>query len=635
MIIYSALRADFSDSVLYQRIDEEIRENFKLNLGHSVSDSEFRSWKNSLPSINNALEIGDIPGDANVAIEYQIPRTTKRVDFMVAGKDKNQQDNVVFVELKQWEQVSRTDMRGIVKSYVGGGQRDLVHPSRQVLSYTTFIKDFNVEVQENEIELHPCAYLHNCKDPSVIKSDSYRAYLDRAPTFLGNEVDKLGEFLANRISFSSDQDLIKRMEESPLRPSKDLANCIDSLLHGNREFNLLDEQILALEKCKELAELVEDQKQVLLVRGGPGTGKSVVAINLLNELLNSQKICKYVTRNTAPNKVFRKKLSGRHSITEDRLRELFVGSGSFRDKSTNEEDVLLIDEAHRLNLKSGNHGQFGENQIMEIINAAKCSVFFLDEDQQVHWKDIGTREEIIRWAEHHGADLSELKLESQFRCNGSDGYLDWIDRSLQISRPAELIQEKLAYDFRVFDNPIELRAEIEEHNKTKDRARLVAGFCWEWQGKKDPSINDVTIPEYGFSMPWNLHENDSDSASYWIMRKGSINEVGCINTCQGLELDYVGVIIGKDLMVRNGVVQTDAGQRAKGDSTVRGYKTALKKDPTATLEKADRIIKNTYRTLMTRGTKGCYVFCVDSETNEYFKTLSNGVFKPGLQVLND
>ena len=624
MIVYTATRGEFDAGVRNDQITGDIYARFRERIGQNTSQSEIESWTNSLPSINNALHVGNIPEDSTVAIEYQIPRTKKRVDFLVAGVDNDGFDSIACVELKQWQSVKKSEMHGMVKTHLGGTERIVPHPSRQAFSYAAFIQDFNVAVQESNIELHACAYLHNCHTDAVIKDESYREYLELAPSFLADDEEKLGHFLGNCVSRVSERDLIGEIDASELRPSKDIAACMDRLLKGNREFTLLDEQIHAFEAVRK-ASRTDTKKQVVIVEGGPGTGKSVIAVNVLNALIADRKNSVYVTRNTAPRKVFQRRLSGRHPISQDRLKALFQPSGKFWRSPSNDTDVILVDEAHRLNYKSGHVGQFGENQVKEIVNAGKCSVFFLDEDQNIHWKDIGSRHEITQWADHFGAEITNVKLDTQFRCNGSDGYLDWLEDVLH-SREIDSTLN-MDFDFRVFDDPHDLYDAIRRKNEPNDRSRLVAGYCWEWKDKKlKHQIRDVTIPEFGFSMFWNLHESDADSASYWSMRKGSIDEVGCINTCQGLELDYVGVIVGKDLIMRDNYLMTDATARAKDDSTVRGYKTAMKDDPQATLERLDKIIRNTYRTLMSRGTKGCYVFCVDNETNEYFKSVSRDRF---------
>jgi DUF2075 family protein len=356
-----------------------------------------------------------------------------------------------------------------------------------------------------------------------------------------------------------------------------------------------------------------NNKNVLIVEGGPGTGKSVVAINLLVQLSKLGLNTQYVSKNAAPRAVYHSKLT--KSFKKSEIVNLFKGSGSYVDLERNTFDVLIADEAHRLNEKSGLFKNLGHNQIKEILRAATFSVFFLDEDQRVTLDDIGSKEEILKWARKEDIIVHETQLTSQFRCNGSDGYLAWLDNVLQIKETANFDFDDHEFDFRIFDNPIDLRNEIFEKNKINNKARMVAGYCWDWVSKKDAELADINIPEYNFYAKWNL---DTDG-SLWIVSPTSVNEIGCIHTCQGLEVDYIGVIVGDDLVVRNGEVLTRPGKRSKMDSSIRGYKKLIQKDPIQGAAKVDKIIKNTYRTLMTRGMKACYVYFTDRETEEYFR----------------
>jgi uncharacterized protein len=235
-------------------------------------------------------------------------------------------------------------------------------------------------------------------------------------------------------------------------------------------------------------------------------------------------------------------------------------------------------------------------------------VFFVDESQRVTIDDIGTAEDIRALAEAAGAHVTEAELFSQFRCNGSDGYLDWLDDVLGIRTAQEQVVD-LDYDFRVFDDPNELFAAIAEKNRANNRSRVVAGYCWEWQtsGKDDPAHHDIVIPEWDFARSWNL-----GSTPTWAIDVGSIDQVGCVHTAQGLEFDYVGVIIGGDMRVENGMAGTAYGKRAQNDPALRGIKKMAKNDLPRAQRVADAVIRNTYRVLMTRGLKGCYVFCTDA-----------------------
>jgi len=378
---------------------------------------------------------------------------------------------------------------------------------------------------------------------------------------------------------------------------------------------MIDDQKIVFEKALALArQSSEKNKNVLIVEGGPGTGKSVVAVNLLVALTSKPYLnVQYVTKNAAPRAVFEAKLTG--SMTKSAISNMFTGSGSFVSAGPNLFDALIVDEAHRLNEKSGMFKNLGENQIKEIINSSKCSIFFIDEDQKVTWHDIGKKEEIENWAHRLGAKVEHMKLESQFRCNGSDGYLSWLDNTLQIKETANQKLSEVNYDFQIMNSPLELKQAILEKNKINNRARLVAGYCWDWVSKKNNTVMDIIIPEYQFAMKWNL----ASDGNLWLIKPESVNEVGCIHTCQGLEMDYVGVIVGKDLIAHEHKIVTDPSRRAKTDASLKGYKKKLKSDHWHAVVKADQIIKNTYRTLMTRGMKGCYVYFEDKEVEKIFR----------------
>jgi DUF2075 family protein len=340
----------------------------------------------------------------------------------------------------------------------------------------------------------------------------------------------------------------------------------------------------------------------------------VVAVNLLAKLIERQRNARYVSKNAAPRAVYEAKLVG--TFRRSRISNLFCGSGSFHQCEPNTYDVLIVDEAHRLNEKSGLYRNEGDNQIREIIRAARCSIFFVDDDQRVTVHDIGHTEEIRRLAYEQHAVVTDRELSSQFRCNGSDGYLAWLDDTLDIRQTANNRLDTSEYDFRVFDSPADMHALIETKNRASNRARVVAGYCWKWPSKTNPAPYDIEIHEFRYRRRWNLAKD----GSLWIVAPNSVDEIGCIHTCQGLELDYVGVIIGPDLAFRDGKIVADASKRASSDQTVKGLKKMRRENPEDARRLGDLIVKNTYRTLMTRGMKGCFVYCTDPELAAYLRT---------------
>jgi DUF2075 family protein len=623
MIIYLAHKAKFREDVLSNRIEEIVHDSFRAKLGKSVTESEFSSWKHSLREMDRIMEDSDIPHNAGVAIEFNIPQTSKRVDFIVTGVREDGQRTAVIVELKQWQEVKATPMDGIVRTFVGGHERNVNHPSYQAWSYAMLIEDFNETVRQDPIHLRPCAYLHNCSSGSVLHAPFYADHVRRAPAYLRDDAKKLREFIKSHVRYGDDGQTMYRISNGRIQPSKNLADHLSSLLQGNREFYLIDEQKTVFETALHLAiNASATDKKVLIVKGGPGTGKTVVAINLLVELTSRGFVSQYVTKNSAPRAVYENKLTG--TFKKSRISNLFVGSGQFTETRANTFGGLIVDEAHRLNEKSGLFNNLGENQIKELIHASTFTIFFLDEDQRVHWKDIGEKSQIRQWARSFGATVVEMELSSQFRCNGSDGYLAWLDQVLQVRETANTTLEGTNYEFKVCSSATELRELIERRNRSNNKARMVAGYCWDWPSKKSATAFDFNLDDGTFQAKWNL----SDDGPLWILKPESVREIGCIHTCQGLELDYVGVIIGPDFVVRDGKVVTDGAKRSMGDASMKGYKTLLKADRAAACAKADLIIKNTYRTLMTRGTKGCYVYSTDPETNLYLQAQSSGAPSP-------
>ena len=633
MIIYEATKGEFCDSVFSGTIVDEIHTMYIAKMGKDTSPNEIMSWENSMQYMYKVLNDSSIPNDCGVAIEFKIPHTNKRVDFIITGLNQFMDDSVIIIELKQWSKVEKVEgLDGVVKTFVGGSTRDVTHPSYQAWSYASMIENFNETVETDEIGLYPLAYLHNydIKENDPLTDEIYKEYYTKAPIFGQKDALKLRKFIEKYMKHGDNTDILYRVDNGKIRPSKKLQDTLSSMLDGNQEFFMIDEQKIAYEMALMMVResYGDSKKRVLIVEGGPGTGKTVIAINLLVQIMNYEMNALYVTKNSAPRNVFFEKLRGKNRSL-NWLKTIFKSSGSFVQSESNDFDAIIVDEAHRLNEKSGLFSNLGENQVKEIINAAKFSVFFIDRNQRVSLKDYGSVEAIYEWASEFGADVKHMKLVSQFRCNGSDGYLSWLDDVLEIEETANFEgfdSFGIDYDFRVIDDVCELRdlifAKNEERNdekidKTFD-ARLVAGYCWNWpkDGRANSDYHDIKIGD--FEMSWNLNNTET-----WAIDETSINEVGCIHTAQGLEFDYVGVIIGNDMRYEDGHIVTDFTKRAKTDQSLKGIKKFYDENPEEAIKVADEIIKNTYRTLMTRGMKGCYIYCEDMALQVYFKEKLN------------
>jgi DUF2075 family protein len=615
MLAYSSTKSGFLQDA--PEIGEIVRQSVADRLGINIrrESSEYRSWTNSLGNaMYHVMNASDIPNDAGVAIEYRLHGRQQRVDFMISGSGVDGSSNLVLVELKQWDSVTPSPLDDHVFTYLGGGKREVHHPSYQSWSYSRLLNDFYDVVSTEPIVISPTAYLHNLLTADVVKNARFRDLLRKAPLFIGSERKELCEYISQRISTGDGGRIIERVESSQIHASKQLVDALESMLRGNEEFVLIDDQKTAFERIRfQVRELVANEKAVVLVKGGPGTGKSVIAVNALVDFLGQGLNTRYVTKNAAPRAVYQAKLKGKRMDVA--TNNLFVSSDSFHTVPPNTYDALVVDEAHRLVAKSGFYRNLGDNQIREVIEAAKVSVFFADESQLVTWRDIGTLENIREAARDLGATVTEMELTAQFRCAGSTDFLEWLDYSLGLGGSAEADLSGSEFEVTLFDNPSELRDFVFAKNQSNNKSRLLAGYCWDWVSKKDSKMYDIVFPGTDFAMKWNLTADGSE----WMISPTSINEVGCIHTCQGLEGDYIGVIIGNDLEVVDGRLVGNPKYRSKQDKSLQGFKAAFAENQESALARADLLIRNTYRTLLTRGMIGIGIYCANPEVAAYFR----------------
>ena len=617
MLIYEGVKNSFLKDVDDDLLAPELKKKVYEKMGRYTSDSEYRSWVESMGFMYKVMNDKEIPDDAGIAIEYNVPQTDKRVDFIISGYNDEEKPGVIIIELKQWDKLEKVDNSALVETYTGHALRKVVHPSYQAWSYAKLIKDYNSTVQDLEIDINPCSYLHNYvrKDNDPLDDEQYKIFTDVAPAYTNGQVYDLRKFIKKTVKKGDNKEVLYEIDHGKIRPSKSLQDSIRSMIEGNQEFVMIDEQRVVYDEIIRLSELCQEdhKKRTIICQGGPGTGKSVVAVQLLAELTQRGQFVQYVSKNMAPRTVYLEKLKGMKKLTG--VENLFKGSAGYVEIGNNQINTLIVDEAHRLELKSQYTKDNGNNnQIREIIHASRCSVFFIDESQRVTLKDIGSVEEIERLAKEEGSEIYHMELLSQFRCNGSNGYLAWIDNVLEIRETANHNLDGIDYDFKVFDNPHDLRRAIVEKNRISRKARLVAGYCWNWPKatQNDPDYHDIVIDD--FEMSWNLSGGEA-----FALDEKSIDYAGCIHTTQGLEFDYVGVIIGNDMRFENGHIVTDFTKRANTDQSIKGLKKMYKENPDEALKIADEIIKNTYRTLMTRGMKGCYIYCTDKDLSEYLK----------------
>ena len=385
MLVYEATKLSFIDDVDLGIIADKIRNKYIEVLKRKPSISEYTSWKNSMPYMRGVLSDNKIPDNTGIAIEYNLSPTNCRADFMISGYN-NETSNIIIVELKQWEKATEVPlMDGIYKvnTYTGKGLREVNHPSYQALTYKSLLEDYNEIVQQKNIKIIPCAYLHNYyfEEDDTLISEHYKKYTSEAPLFGHNDVIKFRDFIKSSITQGDDATILHEIATSDIKPSKMLQDSLAQMLKGNKEFNMIDDQKIIYEYAIRTAinTISSNKKSVMIIKGGPGTGKSVLAINLLIALNTRNLSCFYVTKNSAPRNVYSYKLKGK--FTKTYINNLFQSSGNFINTEKDKFDCIIADEAHRLNEKSGRYSNKGENQIKEIINSSKFSIFLIDENQ--------------------------------------------------------------------------------------------------------------------------------------------------------------------------------------------------------------------------------------------------------------
>ena len=612
MIIFSCLKKEFDSYVKKGIISNQVYDAYKEKMGKKSQLNQIKAWAHSLPEMMPLLK--DLPENVGIAIEFNIPLTSKRVDFVVSGYDANHKPVLLLFELKQWQNAMDVkNQDAIVKTIFSNKEQKSLHPSYQACCYAELLLNYNHFVEEENVQIIPLIYLHNysLSEHDDLFLSKFKKYYMKAPIYGKNEVKELKAVIDDAIRFGDDALIINKIDQSDSKPNKKLLDAIEEMIQNKREYTLLDEQKVIAETIKNQVKnsFASNKKSVIIVKGGPGTGKSVLAIHLLGEFLKIGLMGAYVSKNMAPRKVYKNSLVNNNEIS---IHELFKSSGYFFFDPENKYDFLLVDEAHRLQEKSGIHNNIGENQIKEIIHASRSTVFFVDEQQMITLKDIGTIANIKYYAKFYQASILELELTSQFRCNGSDSYLDFVEAFLYNKRDTVHFN----FDFQVMDSPAKLRDFIRKKN-TNNNARLVAGFCWPRDGKNADNQEYMDIKIGDFEASWNLKHGEP-----FATRENAINEVGCVHNVQGLEFDYIGVIIGPDLKYENGKVVTDYKKRANTEKSLYGLRVLMRQDQEYYEKLADTIIRNTYRVLLTRGLKGCYVYACDKKLQEHLKKIT-------------
>ena len=619
MRLYSGAAQQFIRDTIQNQIADKLVSAFFTYYRFKPSPNEVSAWRISLRAMSQVVQYADLI-ESGVLLEYQLPQSSKRLDCMFTGKDAAAADKAVIVELKQWGECEASDGRREVVTWLGGAKRDVLHPSAQVAQYRDYLADVHTAFYAGKepVGLKACAYLHNYRfdENDVLYAAKFSSLLSETPTFAGDQVDQLAEFLRKDLTAGDGLSVLKRVEESRYRPAKKLMEHVEAIIKSKPEYILLDEQLVVFDKVLAAAKAGyhDRRKRVVIIQGGPGTGKSVIALNLMAELLGQNYNAQYATGSKAFTETLRKAIGSRGAVQ-------FKYFNSYGAAQSNEIDVLICDEAHRIRTTSDSRftpraERTKVPQIDELIKASKVSVYFVDDDQVVRPNEIGSSGYIRESASRLNCQIENFELEVQFRCNGSDAFVNWINNTLGIRQTANVLWTgDENFDFRIVPNPEALDRLIRERAGSGHSARLVAGFCWPWS-KPNPDgtlKDDVRIGP--FFRPWNAKPDagrlgkNIPPASLWAYEPDGINQIGCIYTAQGFEFDYAGVIWGRDLRY-----DFDNGGWIGDKSS--SYDNVVKRSG----DKFLSLIKNSYRVLLSRALKGCYVTFLDKDTERFVRS---------------
>lgn len=618
MTLYRTSVAAFSEGE--KRLADILTENMITEMHHRPSESETRSWTRSLSALRTDLADAGLAG-VEMLIEYQLPLTSKRADVVLAGTHPaTGKTSYMVVELKQWTNAELFDDDKNLVRISQYGHRPVTHPVLQVRDYCDYLISFTTVLAENPQAVSGVAYLHNATDRDV--SDLYQLPGDdHGRLYTGQHRSEFQEFLKSKFAANdSGAQAADELLASRIAPSRQLLAVAAEEVQRREMFILLDEQrdaylyvLHAVERARR-----STAKTAVVISGGPGSGKSVIALSLLGELSRQGRTVLHATGSRSFTQTLRKEAGKR----APRVKKMFQYFNSFIAAEPNDIEVLILDEAHRIRETSASRWtsaklRTGRPQIDELLDAARVPVFLLDEYQVVRPGELGTATDIRTHAATKEIATVEIRLDAQFRCGGSKVYVDWAKRLLGLEPGGpEVWLGDGRFDVTVAESPWEMEQFLQSKIDAGFSARMAAGYCWPWSDPRDDGtlVPDVVIDNW--SRPWNLKGDRSvggaPSAALWATDPVGFGQVGCIYTAQGFEYDYAGVIFGPDFVCPSGTWQSMRGANKDPD-----FKNTAKV-PDADF---DRLIRNVYKVLLTRGMRGVMLYSTDGATRQHLADL--------------
>lgn len=598
----------------------------------SPSVSEVESWRVSLPKLADVLDIPELRLH-QILLEFIPPCVgrNERADAVILGRKRNGQHCVLVIENKNWHDSGirphpNSDLLTI-------GVDEKFHPSVQALRYASQVRTYHGAVTNgrSDVAIAACAFLPLTKkeEHPVLHGKSFRQQVSAAPIFVSKRHESFREYILNLMPLPPDEDFVRAFEDAEYQPAASLLDMAKGIFSGDEAFQLSDEQSIAFNEIARAVEGVaaggNKNKSVFVVAGGPGTGKSVIGLKLLG--MFATKLGGRVLY-AAGNSSFQVNLAGRLSkaVKDKEISEhfdfegLFTNFRAFSDTLPSKMDLIICDEAQRLQPDSSTQYRKVRvpiEQSQEIIQASKVSVFLMDENQRVRNNDVGSVQRLQQTARFLDASFFYFNLITQFRCANSERYIASLNSAFGLKGPEDLNAPPSDFVFEVVDSPEKVESKLNALMADGEHCRILAGYCWPWtktKSRKEGLAEDVVIGDW--RRPWNRSDNSGGKAynriNYgWANEDSRANEIGCIHTSHGIEFDYVGVLMGGDLIYREGRGWTVDASRIHD----RGFKSGISKDK----HRMGQLLRNIYRTLLTRGRKGCFVYCMDSETAGYLR----------------
>ncbi|ROO83056.1 hypothetical protein EDD29_0545 [Actinocorallia herbida] len=655
------LREELTHSSISKTVFKQtLADHYKAATGKTSTDKQRETWVSSLSALARELIEAGL-GDLEMIVEYVMPTNKgSQADVVLAGTDAQGNDVLMVVELKQWSAAAayeddalfdeddwdEGDLPNVsedeeadespagAQAHAHSGKSELfvvpgmsvpkAHPLDQLEGYCETIINYVEMVRERPEAVHGVVYLHNAQN-STVDDLLQRPEEPRRRIFTGSTRGAFIGYLQQVFAPDPGWEVGDRFLNSAIAPSPSLLEMVADIIADRRHFTLLDGQVDAYKAVEQAVRNAEDDgtKRVVVIVGRAGSGKTAIALELLGNLARrgiavefaagSGAMAETVRRELAKNRKGHRKLVNKFHRYVDPDRSL---------------DVLIVDEAHRARSKTRIQFQSrynsDEHQLRTLIKAARVVVFLTDHHQSIRPNENGTVTAIKNAAQTLDVCFYPvMELKDQWRCGGSGIFEEWLrallglgreDHESRVGESAVKWDPDPSFEVRLASSPEAMENFLIERIEEGRSARIAAGYCWAWDKNPDGELTkDVVVGDW--RRPWNnpLGKNlgSAPPSQLWASADGGFEQIGCVYTAQGLEYDWAGVIVGDDLVVRDGHLVTDRSKSA--DRTVRSRKVSN--------ERFDQLIRNTYYVLLTRGMRGVVIYSTDAETREYLREL--------------